>query len=270
MNLKSDRPLEPGPTWRGERLSIQTICHLSALADNDFLATDGSRSLNRWRWIEGQDDFNKRGSLTLSERIAAPPVVFTEEKATHLFVIDIRNNATLWDADRLTANPTPVRAWRAGANGVMPAGSVTGGPYLETSANGKTQIGLTLDKLTVVWLDPNAPAPLWIANPKDRIAGDSIIGRPVLVGDRVYLTHRAGKCVGLDVQNGEIKDEVFQLRGSAVPVGGANVLNGLLLAPLSDGTLVLQAVGPQPKAKFPVLLLPLPPFAAVIPVPYEK
>ncbi len=270
MNLEVDRPLEAGPTWRGERVPMHYPCHMAAINDDEFLATDGSRSLNCWRWIGGQDDFSKRGTLTLSERIAAPPAVFRDGDLPRVFVVDIRNNATLWDADRLATNPMPLRAWRGGEKGVVPSGPITNGPFVESGPAGKPRIAFVLDKLTVVWLSPDAAAPLWTSKPKEAVAGDGVVGRPMVLGERMYLTHRAGKCISLDLANGEMRDELVNLKGSAVPGGAAIVINDLLLAPLSDGTVVLQTTGPKrPAAKIPVLLLPLPPLGAVVPLPLE-
>lgn len=270
MNLSTDRPLEAGPTWRGERISSQSICHLAAINESDFVCSDGSRSLNRWRWVGGQDEFVKRGGLTLADRIAAPPVVCKDGELDRVFLIDIRNNATLWDPDRLTAaNPTSLRAWRSGEKGVIPPGPLTIGPYLERDANGKPCLVFVLDKSNVVWLPPDAAAPLWIAKPKEPLPGDSIIGKPVVFDKRMHLTYRSGKCVSLDLDKGEPRDEPIKLRGAMVPAGAVMAFDGLFLAPLADGTLMLHVTKPKPAAKLPVILLPLPPIGAVVPLPLQ-
>jgi outer membrane protein assembly factor BamB len=269
MNLTTDRPLDDGPTWRAERISTQAICHLAAINEGEFLATDGARSLNRWRWTVEQD-YNRRGGLNLAERIAAPPVVYTDGNDQRVFVFDIRNNATLWDADRLTAmNPTTLRAWRAGAMGTLPSGTLTNGPFFERDAKGKPRIVFVVDKVTVVWLDPNLPAPQWIAKPNEVGPGDNVVARPAVFGDRLYLTHRAGKCVSLDLERGESRDELTKLRGSTVPSGSVIALEGLLLVPLSDGTLLLQSNGPKRLPKLPMIWLPLPPLGAMVPLPLQ-
>jgi PQQ-like domain len=270
MNLATDRQLEPGPTWRGERVSTQAVCHLTAISDSDFLATDGSRSLNRWRWAGDQEDFSRRGELVLADRIAAAPVVFSDGGGLRVFVIDIRNNATLWDADRLTTtNQTPIRAWRSGEKGVLPSGAVTNGPTLARDPNGKPHLTFVVDKLNVAWLDPASPAPIWIVKPKEIAPDDGVIGKLVVVGSRLYLTCRSGKCISLDLKQGESRQEPIKLRGSTVPAAATVVLDNLLLVPLSDGTVLLEWTGPKPAAKLPVLLLPIPPLGAVLPLPLE-
>jgi outer membrane protein assembly factor BamB len=269
MNLTTDRPLEDGPTWRGDRVSTQTLCHLAAISEDEFLASDGARSLNRWRW-SAEQDFSKRGGLTLAERIAAAPAVFMDGSGSRVFVIDIRNNATLWETERLTAmNPTPLRSWRTGEMGTLPSGTLTNGPFAERDANGKPRIAFVLDKVTVVWLDPGAPAPLWIVKSKEVGPAENIIGRPTVFSDRLYLTQRMGKCVSLDLDKGQPRDELARLRGSAVPAASVIALEGLLLVPLSDGTVLLHSNGPKPARKPPFILLPLPPLGAVVPLPLE-
>lgn len=269
MNLTTDRPLEAGPSWRGERISAQSVCLMTPIDDNDFLATDGSRTLNRWRWIGGQEDFSKRGGLTLADRIVVPPIVVADAGVSRVFVIDIRNNATLWDPERLVTNPMPLRSWQSGDKGVIPTGAISNGPYLERDAMGKSRIAFVLDKFTVVWLAPDAPAPLWIAKPQERVPGDAIVSRPSVGGGRMVLTHRAGKCIALDLANGEVRDELIRLKGSAVPGGAAILVNGLLLAPLSDGTVVLKSTLPHAKAPAapPIFIFPLPPLGLPVPLP---
>src|SRR5262249_54027724 len=75
LALGESTTLEEGPTWRGERLPADSVCHLAVLGGDEFLTTDGGRVLTRWSWPKGRL-FERRQSVSLPERIASAPAIF--------------------------------------------------------------------------------------------------------------------------------------------------------------------------------------------------
>ena len=270
LPLDSDKPMEAGPTWRGEKINVQATCHLAELTTDEFLASDGHRTLNRWRWSSDRDEFARRGTVTLSERIAAPPVVLVGMEDLRVIVADVKCNVTLWDADRLTANAQPQRTWRPSAKGPIPIGPLTNGPFLINDARGKPRIGYVIDGVNLVWLSPQTDGPLWVSNRTTRIAGDGIVGKPILHGDRVYVTDRNGHYRVLDAETGATIGAPAHLRGSAAPAAPALPIDrAKLLAPLSDGTILLLPISEQKPEKLPFIIYALPPFGIPVVWPVE-
>ena len=69
---------------------------------------------------------------------------------------------------------------------------------------------------------------------------DPIIGTPRIAEGMVVVVDQSGLYVGLNPENGEKEGAGYRLRGSVAPVAGAVAFSkGRLLAPLSDGTVML-------------------------------
>ena len=236
MAFDSDK-FETGPTWRGERVAHQASCYLAALADDDFIASDGANTLIRSHW-DG-DEFGKRSALSLPTRIAATPVVVQDAGQLQMFVIDVRGNMTMWDANRLVPNVQPIRSWRPSAKGAIPVGPLTAGPFLEHDAKGKPRICYVIDGVNVVWVSPDAEAPLWVSKRPARAPGDGTMGRPYQMGGRLYLTDRSGSFQALDLETGKSTGELARLKGNAPSSIAIPIDEKLLFAPLSDGTVRL-------------------------------
>jgi hypothetical protein len=240
--LDQDKGLEAGPTWRGERVAAPAVCHLAAIDDQDFVAGDGGKSLHRWHWPEArdpnEDEFIRRGTLTLSEKLGAPPLLLVERGEKCLLVADLRGHVTLWDANKLTPNTQPLRAWRPSAKGPIPLGFLTAGPF----ADGDGRVGYVMDGSNLVWLTRDLEGP-WRLQHVLPIQG-KIVGRPQRFGDRLYITDRVGRYQIFDAQLGQPIGEPVRLSGSAAPAAAAVPLDtSKLLAPLADGTLLLLPLG---------------------------
>jgi predicted Zn finger-like uncharacterized protein len=236
--LGESEMLEEGPTWRGERLPPQSICHLAPLGEGDFLATDGNRTLTRWHWPKGDRLFEAKQRGTLGDKIAAPPVVFAEGATTRACVADAKGTVTLWDAADLTE---PLRAWRRGGpNSVIPEGPITAGPFLMHDARGKARIGYVAAGAHLVWLAPSEDKPLWVALGAARAPGKGIVGLPQLQGNRLLLTDRSGQFQQLDLDTGERVGQAFKLAPGSSPAAAALAFDERrLLAPLTDGTIAV-------------------------------
>jgi hypothetical protein len=260
--LDSEKPLEAGPTWRGDRVAPPAVCHLAALNADELLATDGGRGLARWRWAADQDDFGKRGELTLGLRVGAPPLVLPGD-GNRVLVADVRGNVTLWNADRFGPAAAPLRSWKTSEKGKVPPGALTTGPFLRRDGKGRTRVGYVIGGANLVWLSPDADGPLWVARlPK----GEITIGRPQLAGSRVTVTGSAGTILTLDVETGEAVGELARLKASAAPAAATITVGGNIIAPISDGTILLQPLDVKAPEKLPLLFIPLP-NVGPIPVP---
>jgi hypothetical protein len=264
LPLVPDRTIEAGPTWRSDKSGRQAVCYLAAVNETDFIASDGSKGLNRWRW--SADEFSKVSTLTLSERVAAAPLVLPGGEIKRMLVADAKSNLTLWNLDRL-GNSQPLRSWRPAANGPLPPGPVTAGPFVEQDDRGNIGVVYIVDGVHVVWLDPETDHPTWVAKRQQRLPGDGIIGRPYLKGNRLFLTDRTGMYGALDVKTGKRETEIARLRGAGPAVAGIPLDARTILAPLSDGTVLLRPMEPKGAQPPPVFFFPLPPLGIPLPLP---
>lgn len=227
LMLEGRKPLETGPSWRGERVSPQATAHLNALDDAEFLVSDGARTLNRWRWANNEDEFSRKGLLTLSERIGAPPLLAPNGKS-RLFVADVKGNLTLWDIDRLSPDVQPVQAWRAMDDGVL-----TSGPkQLSDGQVVYVQGGNCIKRLAY-----SEEKKEWIANPTIRVDGKGVVGHPQLFGQRLFVSDRGGKIFVFDAESGKAIGEPIKSEDSTPAAAAMPIDASRLLIPLEDGTL---------------------------------
>ena len=242
--LGESEVLEEGPTWRGERLPPQTVCHLAALGEGDFLATDGNRALTRWHWPKGDRLFEAKQRATLSDKITAVPLIFTEGESVRACIADSKGTVTLWDAADLTE---PLRTWRSsGPNNLTPQGPITAGPFRMHDPRGKARIGYVVGGAHLVWLAPGEDKPLWVALGSARRPGNGILGLPQVQGARLLVTDRSGRFQQLDLDTGERVGEALMLPEGSSPAAAALALDEhRLLAPLTDGTIVVVPTPPQ-------------------------
>jgi outer membrane protein assembly factor BamB len=254
---------EAGLSWRADRMPATTTCYLAPINEDELFATDGARTIVRWNWPANSRLFEMNGRLSLPERPAATPVVLPGSP-TRFVVADARGNLTMWDGNELKF--PALKAWRPGPKNSLPQGPVSDGLRLEHDPGGGIRIVYIVDG-RMVWLSPDADGPKWVGPPPIK----AIEGRPIISGDRVLLTDRAGVIRVLDIETGRLIPLEFRLTGShafasaAVPVGetknvhvplvdGFGVFLGLfevraggrVLVPLVDGTVVLGELRPRP------------------------
>ena len=264
--LDGSMKFETGPTWRGDRVGQSSNCWLAAINQEEFIATDGSKRIERWRWPVNQDEFIKRGSIALSDRIAAIPLVFFEGEENRVALQTMHGDLTLWDADRLNTQARPVRVWQTGKKGSIPAGPYPTGPLLLGDDKNHQWICLMTSDWRVVLIDPTRNAPLWIANALDSPGTDGFLGSPFVSHNRIYFTSKEGKYMSLSLENGFATGAAWQLPGSSGPAASALPVGPVLLAPRSDGTVsLLKKNLDQPGIK--MLFIPLPESGALIPIP---
>jgi hypothetical protein len=233
--------LEDGPSWRGERQPATVTCYLTPIDEDELFASDGGRTVKRWRWASRTREFGTRGRLTLTERIAATPAVLPGNR---LVVADATGAVTMWDGDKLPekmASPA-LRAWRPSEATGLPGGAISDGLHYVRDADDQPRILYAVGGQYVL-LSPNADTPKWLGPMPLR----GVEGRPILEPKRMILTDRAGVVRVIDPATGKLTGDEYRITGShavaaaAVPLDASRVI-----VPLADGTVVL---GPLAKAK---------------------
>lgn len=238
MAIAAPAGLEAGPTWRGERQAPSATCHLVQIDDDDLFASDGGRTIIRWRWDSRSKLFETRGRMVLPDRIATTPVVLPGNR---LMIGDPKGNILMWDGDRL--QPPAIKAWRPGQSKNLPLGTISDGLRLVRDADNQPRVVYITDG-RIVYLSPNAEAPRWVGPEPIR----AIEGQPLFMNQRIFMSDRAGIVRVIDAATGVETGESYRLTGShalaasAVPLG-----NGRVVVPLADGTVVLGELSPPKK-----------------------
>src|SRR5262249_31731748 len=124
------------------------------------------------------------------------------------------------------------RTWALGGEGSVR-------PFLTVLAGGAVRVGCGVDGSRLAWVDPDGGGrPLWGAKTTE---GPSV-GTPRRAGRPVVGADGSGQFVALDPATGKSPGPGYRVGGSVVPVASpVPFIDGRLLAPLSDGTLLLLA-----------------------------
>ncbi|HEY8503423.1 MAG TPA: hypothetical protein VIL46_02500, partial [Gemmataceae bacterium] len=154
LAVPGGRMPEAGPTWRETARLGTPVCHLARLSGEEFLATDGDRTLTRRRWPAG-GDFALVGQVTLPARIDRPPLVLPggPGQPDRVVVADRSGTVSLFAANKLDR---PLRTWKPGDGGI-PEGRVTRGPFPLGGSVGYVAGGRYL-----VRLDLSGDRPRWV------------------------------------------------------------------------------------------------------------
>ena len=118
-------------------------------------------------------------------------------------------------------------------------GQVTTGPFVRTVGT-ETRIGCIVDRSRLVWIDPANKKLLWDYTTPGKAA---IVGVPHLADALVVVADQGGRYVGIIEKTGKPAGKGYQLRGSIAAVASpVPFQKDRLLAPLSDGTMMLLGV----------------------------
>lgn len=228
--------VDVGPDWRLLRAGREAAGYALGLGGDRFVSTDGGRGLTVWQWAPGKAPMmlpmgRDRGpTLDLLERTVAPPVLVPGGKATRFVAADSVGGVTLVQVQG-DGSLKAVRRWEMG-------GQVTAGPFVRKTEAG-WRVGVIVERARLVWLDPEAAEPLWSRRtPQD----DAIVGTPHLVNGLLLVADQGGHYLALSPDDGEPAGKGYRLQGSVAPASAPVAFQaGRLLAPLSDGTLMLLA-----------------------------
>ena len=222
------KPFEAGPTWRGDKAPAAAVCRMTAISSDDFLAGDGNRSLVRWHWPADREEFSRKGSLVLGDRVASVPLVLKGKDGPLMLLADANANVTLWNADRLSPTAQPLQTWRPSDKGPILPGKLTSGPFPLAGGN----IGYAMDGNRLVRLK-TAGADRWEVEGIIQATGKQIVGQPTSREGKILLTFRDGSVEFFDETTGEVN----RIPGSQAPAAAGILLDKRrVLLPLADGT----------------------------------
>ncbi len=237
---------QTGADWRAARAAPDSAGHVTALGGDRFLTTDGGRGLWCWQWPAGGtcNALHAEGAevdepaLQLKDRVVTAPLllpgkpdepvrVCAADSGGVLSLVEVGDNGAL----------AVKRTWDVG-------GVVTEGPFV-ARVGGAARVGCVVqprDGATpsrLVWVDPGRDGVLWAYD----TGGEAVVGRPHIAGGLVVVADQSGRYVGVDAATGKPAGKGYRLSGSVAPAASPTAFApGRLLAPLSDGTMLLLAV----------------------------
>jgi hypothetical protein len=214
---------ESGPGWRGRNSDPGARGHVVVLGPEEFLTTDGSRGISRWRWPAGKN-YQEEKKADLPNPIVAPPVIWRGESATetpHVCLADAGGTVRLLRGSDLQE----VRRWEL-------KGKITSGPFVR----GK-YIGCGVDQRRLIWIDPAKDKTAW----EYQTPGEGIVGQPRIIGGMVVIADVTGRFVGLDPATGQARWQPdINLGASLAPTATPTEFGpDRAFVPLIDGTVFL-------------------------------
>lgn len=236
LSLDGGKVLEEGPTWRGNLLPASSACFLAAVAEDEFLATDGNRSLLRWHWATATKRFESRGRLTLKDKFRAKPFVLPGAPAKFV-TADAAGSLALWSTDKLGTTPA-LKGWAAaGKDAPIPVNDQI---LAVIPLPGDTATFVVIGNRNAFALRADAEKPLWTTAGQFSNLGRESAGQ-ILIADRTGVRR-------MTLATGELSPPLFRAVGPYAVGGGAVSLGDTrLLVPLADGTLLLAETVPPGK-----------------------
>jgi outer membrane protein assembly factor BamB len=244
LPIPEEPSLQEGSDWRSNTAPSRSRGHVVALDEERFLITDGGRGLTCWQWPRDKvftplPKGHEPPGLELDNRVVAPPLVLPGKagQPPQVIVADSAGVLTLL-AVRADGALEVKGTWDLKV-------PVTAGPFVRRLADGSVRVGCVLDDRHLAWLDPAKKDVLWVYHAE----GAAIAGRPQVIGDVLVVAHQSGLYLGLDLKTGEPVGPGYTLRGSVAPAACPIAFGaGRMLAPLSDGTMLLLSLDSLRKA----------------------
>jgi hypothetical protein len=231
---ENDKRGDYGPGWRGRNSDPGTRCHVVVLGPEEFLTTDGNRSLTRWHWPAGRI-YQEEKKVDLPNPIATPPIIWqgeTGKEAPQVCLADTGKTVRLLRGSDLQ----PVRHWQ------LP-GKITAGPFVR----GK-YVGCVVDQRRLVWIDPTKDkTAAWEYQPP----GQGILGQPRIIGEMVVVADVTGRFVGLDPATGQARWQPDINLGANLAPTATPIEFGpdRAFVPLTDGTVFLLSLKNEASSK---------------------
>ncbi len=209
-----------GGSWRpASAEEALTTPHVVVLGPEEFLATDGLRTLTRWRWPMNNEPRREK-TRPLPDRIVAPPLILPDGAVCvalaggKIQLLKAGDWQTQWETQT--------------------KGEITAGPYRLGDF-----IACVVEHRQLVWFDPaNGKAHTYPELP----ATAAIVGRPQLVDGVIMLADLRGRLTAIDPQTGKPRGPSYSLPNGLAPSSAPMAFGPTrLFVPLTDGTAVLVA-----------------------------
>ncbi len=215
---------ESGPGWRGRNSDPGARGHVVVLGPEEFLTTDGSRGISRWRWPAGKN-YQEEKKADLPNPIAAPPVIWRGETGTEAPYVCLADTGGTVRLLRGSDLQKEVRHWEL-------KGKITSGPFVR----GK-DVGCVVDQRRLIWIDPAKEKTAW----EYQTPGEGIVGQPRIIGDMVVVADVTGRFAGLDPATGQARWQPdINLGASLAPTATPTEFGpDRAFVPLIDGTVFL-------------------------------
>jgi hypothetical protein len=245
--------LEPGPAWSGEHHGEDSAsCYITALTENSFLTSDGTKKLSHWDWPSGGQWKQNPATWELRSPPAGPGLLLpgADGGPATLSIADSGGTVWLFATDR--PGP-PLKVLRPGT-GLLPAGRPTSPLVAQRDAAGALVVAYILDERSLVCIDPVRNLPRCVVRLNDD-PEVTVVGAPRAAGSGKWLvTDLAGKVHLVDTATGKVEAVASTGIPGTVPAVSGSALTGTsVLTPLSDGSAVIlqMAIHPAPAPEPP-------------------
>jgi hypothetical protein len=218
--------VDEGTDWRASLASRDLRGHVTALAGDMFVTTNGGRGLQCWEWPRDRGYGQKGTGLELDDSIVGAPVALPAAGGglPRIAVADAGGKVSLIGIQGDGAME-PKRTWNL-------TGKIPGGVFIRVLPDGQARIGCVVDGKRLVWIDPGRDELLW-----EYTSQAGIIGQPQLAGKNLIVADQSGLVATIDPATGKQEGEGHTLPGSVVPTAGVAPFGAnRAFLPLSDGT----------------------------------
>jgi hypothetical protein len=229
-----------GPSWKVDRDDPGTQAHVVWLNGEEFLATDGIRSINRWRWKAGAPTYfqvpapvnRDEATIRMPANIVGEPLPLEGKGPGEVGALVACEDRTLYLIEGKKAE-----ALKPGLQGLAitatwnARGKITAAPFFV-----RDFAAVIADRNRLLLFAPGKADPLW----EYKSEGEAIVGQPQIVEDVLIVADQSGRYVGLDPVSGKPRGKGYKLQASAGPAASPVAFGpGQAFAPLTDGTILL-------------------------------
>ncbi len=231
----TDAELPQGTQWKAGGGS-DGRCDLTVTGPDEFLATDGGTRAVRWKWV-GDTPQKSGGPWTARNPISRPVTVTSLDGTPHYLIADVKGVVQLFDPTKTTDS---VRRWNGTPDGPIPAGAATGPVF----SNAKVVVA-TVDRKTLVALDPSKEAPAWVT-PAVPDAGEILGFTPS--GTGVLVTYLSGLVREIDPATGAVTAVCRRDPAAGTArVGAVRLSETVVLMPFASGAVGTLPLVPVPR-----------------------
>jgi hypothetical protein len=228
---------QAGPIWRGTATAT-TTCHLSMNGPDEFFASDGATRALRWKWPADQPQAVRVGvPLVVRDAMAAPVLTCRIDDKSHWIILDQAGGVSLFDAIK---PEEPIRKWKGSPMGDIPPGSID---YWQLASDG-TRVVYSVNRQTVVCLDPAQEKPAWVRPAKPGGDSGQLCGLTASPAG-LLLTYQSGLVQHWSLDAGRLMGQTQRQSGDSTASQGAILMpSKMVLLAGDDNTTTAQPLVP--------------------------